>query len=281
MVSFANCKINLGLQVLRKRPDGYHDVSTVMIPVPWCDVVEAVAAENPQGEDTLTVTGNRVDCPVEKNLAMKALRAMRADENVPEFPAVSLHLHKVVPDGAGLGGGSSDAAHVIRAVNAQFGLGLEAGDVARLAACVGSDCPFFAYDRPMWCTGTGTEMTPVDIPQLSSMHLVVAKPRGVAVSTGSAYSMVTPDDNVTPLDEILALPVSDWQGVLVNDFEAPIVKLAPAIGHVRDAMLQLGACYAAMTGSGAAVFGLFDRPVSEASLKDALHSCDSFSCTLH
>ena len=274
MLVFAPCKINLGLRILRKRPDGYHDIETVMVPVPWCDIVEANRSES--ATDTLAVTGNRVDCPPEKNLCMKALRALR---EVTDFPVTDIRLHKIVPDGAGLGGGSSDAAATVRAVNGLYELGLNEDEMAKVLAKVGSDCPFFAYDRPMLCTGTGTTLSGCSV-SLGGLHLVIAKPKGVAVSTAAAYAGVVPDTDVEPPTEILALPVSQWQGRLVNDFEPGIFNAAPQIKAVRDTMLSMGAVYAAMSGSGAAVFGLFTAPVDELSLKTRLYNCDRFVCKL-
>ena len=274
MLVFAKCKINLGLRILRRRPDGYHDIETVMLPVPWCDIVEANRSES--ATDTLAVTGNRVDCPPEKNLCMKALRALRG---VADFPVTDVRLHKIVPDGAGLGGGSSDAAATVRAVNDLYGLGLSDDDQAAVLATVGSDCPFFAYDRPMLATGTGTTLAPCDV-ALGGMHLVIAKPKGVAVSTAAAYAGVVPDADVEPLTEMLSLPVREWQGRLVNDFEPGIFKAAPQIKAVRDTLLSMGAVYAAMSGSGAAVFGLFDSPVDDLALKTRLYNCDRFTCRL-
>lgn len=270
MLVFAKCKINLGLRILRKRPDGYHDIETVMVPVPWCDIVEANPSDN--DTDTLAVTGNRVDCPPEKNLCMKALKALRS---VVDFPATDIRLHKIVPDGAGLGGGSSDAAATVCAVNSLYNLGLSDDEMAKVLATVGSDCPFFAYDRPMLSTGTGTTLSNCDI-NTSGLHLVIAKPKGVSVSTAAAYAGVLPDENVEPLSQVVALPVAQWQGRLVNDFEPGIFKAAPQIKAVRDTLLSMGADYAAMSGSGAAVFGLFSHPVDEMALKTRLYNCDRF-----
>lgn len=273
MIFFANCKINLGLQILRKRPDGYHDIATVMVPVPWCDLLEATQAADVSGEDTLTVTGLKIDCPVEKNLAFRALLALRDRK---DFPPTDLRLHKIVPDGAGLGGGSSDAAFTIRAVNRLYSLGLSDEEMADIAAVIGSDCPFFIYNRPMLATGTGTVLTPVDL-DLSGWHIVIAKPRGVSVSTAAAYAAVTPDANVPALTDLLLEPPENWQGRVVNDFEPGIFAAAPTVARVRDTMLRLGAVYSAMSGSGAAVFGLFRELPAPVMLRTSLYNCDIFT----
>ena len=251
MLVFAPCKINLGLRILRKRPDGYHDIETVMVPVPWCDIVEANRSES--ATDTLAVTGNRVDCPPEKNLCMKALRALR---EVTDCPVTDIRLHKIVPDGAGLGGGSSDAAATVRAVNGLYELGLNEDEMAKVLAKVGSDCPFFAYDRPMLCTGTGTTLSGCSV-SLGGLHLVIAKPKGVAVSTAAAYAGVVPDTDVEPLTEILALPVSQWQGRLVNDFETTVFAKYPKLAQLKADFYEKGAVYASMSGSGSSIYGIF------------------------
>lgn len=274
MIAFANCKINLGLRILRRRPDGYHDIETVMVPVPWCDIVEANPSET--GADSLAVTGNRVDCPVEKNLAMRALTALR---KVASFPATDLRLHKIVPDGAGLGGGSADAAFTVRAINDLYCLELGADRMAAVLSQVGSDCPFFVYDRPMLATGTGTTLTPAGV-SLTGWHIVIAKPRGVAVSTAAAYAGVSPCEEGETLTEILHLPVDEWRGRLTNDFEKGIFAAAPQVRMVRDTLYNMGAAYAAMSGSGAAVFGLFRQAPDDLRLRTQLYNCDRFTARL-
>ena len=187
MILFPNCKINLGLQILSRRPDGYHDIATVMVPVDWTDVLEIVPA--PCGQPTrLHTSGRPVECPPEKNLVMKAWR--RVKERFPQMPEADIYLHKVIPDGAGLGGGSADAAFTIRGLNEVFRLGMTDGEMAEEAAEVGMDCPFFIYNRPMVCTGRGEIMEEVDV-NLDGLAIVIAKP-GDGVSTAAAYSGVKP-----------------------------------------------------------------------------------------
>lgn len=273
MVVFPNCKINLGLNILRRRPDGYHDIETVMYPVPWTDILEVVPA---QFEDTLTVTGNGVDCPPEKNLVIKAVRALRA---VCDFPAVDIHLHKIVPDGAGLGGGSSDAAFTLTAINGLFGLGLTDAQLADVAATIGSDCPFFVYNRPMLSTGRGTDLAPVDV-SLSGLWLVIVKDKASHVSTAQAYAGVTPDATATPVAEIIQTDVQEWSGALVNKFEESVFAVAPEVAAIKYRLADAGAIYTAMTGSGAAVFGLFDRPVDTADLTAQFAGCAVFAAKM-
>ncbi len=255
MIEFACCKINLGLDVLRRLPSGYHELETVMMAVPWTDVVELT----PAPETELVVTGRRVDCPVEKNLVMKAYRLL-CDE-LGGLPPTRLQLEKIVPDGAGLGGGSSDAAHVLRGLNELYNLGLSSEQLASLAARLGADCPFFVYDTPMLCTGIGTDLQPIALPEeLHGMHLVIVKP-DVSVSTAEAYAHVVPSTSKTPLSERIKRPVKEWQGVITNDFEASVFPAHPELAQIKQLLLDQGAVYASMSGSGSALFGLFAEPV--------------------
>ena len=251
MVVFPNCKINLGLDVLRRRPDGYHDLRTVFVPVGWCDILEAVPL--PPGSDSrLTVTGNRCDCPVEKNLVVKALRALEAYTG-RELP-VDIFLHKVIPDGAGLGGGSSDAAFMLMLLNEMYGLGLPADTLAGIAAGIGADCAFFIYNRPMLGTGTGATLTPVDIPGFKGCDIAVVKPEG-SVSTRQAYSGVTPAEVDTPA--AYEVDPQRWASCLKNDFETSVCMQLPAVRETMDKLAGLQPLYIQMSGSGSAVFAIF------------------------
>ena len=272
MLLFPNCKVNLGLRVTRRRPDGYHDIETVMIPAGWCDVLEIVPSAS--GTTTLTVTGRAVDCPPEKNLVMRAYRALA--DRVP-LPPVDIFLRKVIPDGAGLGGGSADAAFTLIGLNAMFDLGFDKAGLAEIAAGIGSDCPFFIYNEPMLCVGTGTEMSRADICPLSEMTLLIAKPQ-VAVSTKEAYAGVKPKPSDGRLTELLSHPVAEWESLGVhNDFEDSILPLHDAIARIKDAMIAGGAAYSAMTGSGAAVIGLFASAKMADAVASTLEGCDTFA----
>lgn len=251
MILFPNAKINIGLNVTRRRDDGYHDLSTLFYPIGWCDVLEIVPSKS--GETTLTVSGRAVDCPPEKNLVMKAYRAMAG---VADVPAVDIFLHKIIPDGAGLGGGSSDAAFLLKGLNGMFSLSLADEELAGLAVTIGADCPFFIYDRPMMASGIGDILTPFDI-ALAGRAIAVVKPEEY-VSTKEAYSGVTPAVPDLALEGILSDSVESWRGRAVNDFERSIFPLHPAIGEVKDRLYELGAVYASMSGSGASVYGIFD-----------------------
>lgn len=275
MLKLANCKINLGLQVLRRRPDGYHDVATAMFPVPWCDVVEVVPSQS--GSDELSISGNPVDCPPQKNLVMKALRAMR--EAGCHVPPTHIYLHKIVPDGAGLGGGSSDAAATVMAANDEYSLGLSTAQMADILAGVGSDCPFFVYGRPMMATGTGTVLSPIDI-NLEGYHILVVKIPGCSVSTAQAYAGVHPSDAVPPLEDILTLPVDQWQGRLLNDFEPSVFEVLPQVAQLKQRLQDAGAVYTAMSGSGSAVFALMPQALPNDQLSALFPATHTFQSPL-
>ncbi|MDE6377286.1 MAG: 4-(cytidine 5'-diphospho)-2-C-methyl-D-erythritol kinase [Duncaniella sp.] len=274
MITFPNAKINLGLDILRRRPDGYHDISTVMVPVPWTDILEVVPARG--GETTLTVSGRPVDCPPEKNLVMKAYRALAQRVRVPEL---DLYLRKIIPDGAGLGGGSADASFLLTALRDMLELPLSDNELAGIAATLGADCPFFVHNRPMLCTGTGTEMTPIEITWLDSLGILIVKPP-VSVPTAQAYARVTPAEPEMSVEKILALPPSQWQGLLKNDFEPSVFAAYPEVARVKERILSLEPVYASMSGSGASVYGLFGSDKMADLTTDAIaplfDGCDTF-----
>lgn len=270
----ANCKINLGLRVVRRRADGYHDIETVMMPVRGLyDTVSVealpaaetfVSATPPPypapppvfpTDSVLEVSGRvEIDCPPERNICMRALRLLQRHYGIGE---AYIRLHKSVPTGAGLGGGSADAAAVLCALDEEFVLGLTDGELESLALELGSDVPFFVRGGARLCTGRGEVMTPVEV-SLAGRWLVVSKP-SVAVSTAEAYSGVTPREEGPSLAEIVRRPVEQWRGLLRNDFEESVFALHPEIAAIKSALYGAGAVYASMSGSGSAVFGIFDR----------------------
>ena len=247
----ANCKINLGLNVLRKREDGYHDLETVMLPVKGLyDVLDVEAIDS--GVE-FTGVGIEVDCPEDKNLCVRAVRLMQSRYAIE---GVAVRLDKRVPFGAGLGGGSSDATAVIMAINEIYALGLDRPTLASLAAELGSDTPFFVYNRPMLCEGRGEIMSEVDV-DLRGLWLVVVKPP-FGVSTGEAYSGVKPHIPDCCLMSLIDRPIEQWQGSVVNDFEPHILLAHPTIALLKEEMLRRGALYASMSGSGSALFAIYD-----------------------
>lgn len=275
MIRFAGCKINIGLDILRRRPDGYHDISTVMYPVPWHDCVEIIEADG--DTDILTVYGRTVPCPPGKNLVMKAAAAMR--RRFPAIPPLALFLQKNLPDGAGLGGGSSDASAVILLLNDIYSLGLSREEMAEIAATLGADCPFFIYDRPMLCTGTGTTMQPFDL-DLSGLGLLIAKPKSVSISTAQAYAGTKPSVPAAPIECLLSMPIEEWQGKVKNDFEVSIFPLAPQAAEIKSNMLADGAIYASLTGSGSAVYGIFADTAAALAAKSSISAAVAVALTL-
>ncbi len=248
----ADCKINLGLDILRRREDGYHDIETVMLPVSQLyDTITVERADELHFEQT----GIAVDCPPERNLCIRAYALMQQRYGIPQ---VSISLDKRVPFGAGLGGGSSDASAVIKALNLLFKLDLSEDDATALAAELGSDTAFFIADRPMLCSGRGEKMQPVDI-DLSGSYLAVVKPP-FGISTAEAYSGVRPCIPASPLIDRLHDDRRTWQSEVVNAFERHIFAAHPTLCDLKQQLLDAGAYYAAMSGSGSALFGLFDRP---------------------
>lgn len=250
MIRHANCKINIGLDVLRRREDGYHDLETVMVPVP--DLYDRVWVECASG-DSFRATGMALDCPADDNLCMKAVRLMRSRYGVG---GISVVLDKRVPFGAGLGGGSSDATAVILAVDEICGLQLSEEELVACAASLGSDTAFFVRNTPQLCSGRGEIMRPVEL-DLRGLQLVIVKP-GETVSTREAYASVRPAIPSVPLAVRLSRPLEEWQECVGNDFESSVFAAHPAIRAVKERLLAAGAVYASMSGSGSAVYGLFD-----------------------
>ena len=261
MILRANCKINIGLDVLRRREDGYRDIATVMYPVRGLyDVTEVTADPSRASGIELIQKGLAIDCPAEKNICSKAYRLMHERYGIG---AVRVVLDKRVPFGAGLGGGSADGTAVIVALNELFGLNLPENELIDCAAALGSDTAFFVRNTPQLCEGRGEIMTPADL-SLDGLWLVVAKP-DEGVSTAEAYAGVTPTEPAEPLTERLRRPVSEWQGLIKNDFETSVFASHPRIARLKESLSEQGALYASMSGSGSSCFGLFaDRAAAEA-----------------
>jgi len=252
MVCFPHCKINLGLNVVSKRPDGFHHVETCFYPVPFADILEII----PAPEFVFTQSGIAVPGRPEENLCLRAYELLAKDFGVGN---VKMHLHKIIPMGAGLGGGSSDAAFTLRLLNTVFDLKISIEQLKRYASQIGSDCSFFVEDTPRLGTGRGEILSPLSL-HLKGHYLVLIKPE-VHVSTADAYSGVTPQKNEFSVEEILKLPLAVWRDNLKNDFEKSIFEKYPLIGRLKEKMYSLGAAYASMSGSGSSVFGIFEKPV--------------------
>lgn len=261
----ANCKINLGLDILRRREDGYHDLSTIMLPVKGLYDIVSIERRN-DDKIVLKGIGMQVDCPSEDNICVKAARLMQQRYGVN---GVDITLDKRVPFGAGLGGGSADGTAVIIGINHIYELMLETEELIALAAELGSDTAFFVHNSPQLCEGRGEVMQAIDV-NLNGLWLVIVKP-DESVSTREAYAGVQPTIPAEPLKERIKQPIAKWQEVIKNDFEASVFEQHPTIASVKQSLLDAGAIYASMSGSGSAVFALFDdktkaekmRPMTE------------------
>lgn len=269
MISFPACKINLGLYITRKRDDGYHELETVFYPVPYHDVLEVIEAHD--NAFAFTLSGLPVHGDPSDNLCVKAYQMLSADH---PLPAVKMHLHKVIPMGAGLGGGSSDGAAALTLLSDLFGLPVSPEAMHGYAKRLGSDCAFFLQNKPVYATGRGELLEPVDL-DLSGLILVVIIPR-IHVSTREAYSLITPLQPEVSLPDIISKPVTGWRELMRNDFEPVIAAKFPVVAKVKALLYQAGALYASMTGSGSAVYGLFE----ETPVIDPPGDCDIFTCCL-
>lgn len=255
MIVFPNAKINIGLYVTEKRGDGFHNLETVFYPVRLADILEINQADTTaKGVCVFKNTGITVDCPAEKNLVLKAYRLL---DTVYSLPAVNVHLHKIIPFGAGLGGGSSDAAFMLKALNEYFALGLDEAMLAGYASELGSDCAFFIKNTPAFASGKGDRLEDISL-SLNDYKIVLVKP-DCGVSTQEAYAGIAPCRAASDLRGLAGIPVRDWRNKVSNDFEKTVFVKYPQIGRIKDKLYNLGAVYASMTGSGSAVFALFDK----------------------
>ena len=249
MVSFPPCKINLGLHIVGKRPDGYHNIETCFYPVPWTDVLEVVPARH----FSLSVSGDPVPGPAVENLCVRAYDLLCKDFNLKP---VAIHLHKLLPIGAGLGGGSADGAYALKTIRELFDLPITTEAMKAYAARLGSDCAFFIENKPAIGTGRGEVLSEVAL-SLKSKYLIIVKPE-VEISTATAYSGVTPRIPALDIRKIIEThPVEAWRQLLKNDFEEHLFKQFPIIEALQQKLYALGASYASMSGSGSAVFGIF------------------------
>jgi len=246
---YPNCKINIGLNITERRPDGYHNLQTVFYPVPLCDELFIQTAPS----DSFSLDGLALEGDPEDNLVLKVVRLLR--QQGIEVPPLAIQLRKIIPSGAGLGGGSSDAAFTLKALNEMLSLGLSDEAMEAMLSPLGADCPFFIRNHPVYAEGIGNIFTPTGL-DLAGWHLLLVKPDEF-VSTREAYSAVHPHWPEHPLCEIISRPVEQWPGTVVNDFEASVFPLHPVISRLREACYAQGAVYAAMSGSGSTVYGLF------------------------
>ncbi len=254
MICFPNAKINLGLQIKKKRSDNYHDIETVFYPLELSDILEVIPFPGKEGDCRYSNTGITIESEPGDNLC---IRAWNEIAGIREMPGTSIHLHKLIPPGAGMGGGSSDAAFTLMALNDLFNLGISMRDLEKMAGRIGSDCPFFIRNRPVLATGRGEILEPAEV-DLAGIDIMVMHP-GIPVGSGWAYANVRIGDHPFSVAEIISRDFVEWQDSLKNDFEPLVFSNYPVVRHIKERMLSMGAFYSSMTGSGSAVFGLFDQ----------------------
>ena len=248
MITFPNAKINLGLNVVNRRLDGYHNLETVFYPINLCDALEFV----PAVKTSLNVAGLPVAGDIEQNLVVRAFRLLQRDFQLPEL---EIALLKNIPMGAGLGGGSADAAFMLKLLNEHFRLNLSAEQLETYAAKLGADCPFFIRNKPVFAAGIGNEFSSLEV-SLKGCYLVLVKP-DVHVSTAEAYAHVACQRWHVPLMEVMAMPLEKWREYLFNDFEISVFEAHPELAVIKQQLYDTGAVYAAMSGSGSTLYGIF------------------------
>ena len=254
MICFPSCKINLGLRITNKRADGFHALETVFFPISIKDALEIIIEPNASAAPiTFTSSGLQINGEPSDNLCFKAYEILKKD--FPSIPNIKMHLHKHIPMGAGLGGGSADGAFTLVALNQLFNLQLSEQALLNYALQLGSDCPFFILNCPAYATGRGEILKPIQV-NLDGYSIVIVNP-GIAISTKLAFSLITPKVPDTNMEAIICEPVTAWKHSLLNDFEAPIFNSFPELANIKDTLYQKGAVYASMTGTGSTVYGIF------------------------
>lgn len=251
MILFSNAKINVGLNIINKRPDSYHNIESIFLPINLCDVIEII----PCNKFELTIYGHNIESSIENNLCFKAFDLLKKEFALPN---VHIILFKNIPTGAGLGGGSSNASFVLKGLNEMFQLSLTTEQLTNLAEKLGSDCPFFINNKSSFATEKGNVLQPIDL-NLYNYHVVVVK-ENIHIPTSWAYSLITPQLPKKKVIEVIqTVPITEWKHHLINDFEEPIFKYYPKLKEIKEWLYKNGAIYASMTGSGSAIFGIFDK----------------------
>ncbi|MDQ2862096.1 MAG: 4-(cytidine 5'-diphospho)-2-C-methyl-D-erythritol kinase [Bacteroidota bacterium] len=249
MVTFPNCKINLGLNILKKREDGFHDLETFFLPVALCDALEILPSNK---KTTITVTGIPAG-KAEDNLCLKAFYLLKKDYAL--LPEVQIHLHKIIPIGAGLGGGSADAAFTLQLLNKKFELNIAEDKIFDYALELGSDCPFFLINKPAYATGRGEQFEHINL-SLSGYKIALVN-AGIHVSTADAFKNIKPGIPIEGIKDIIQQPIETWKEALKNDFEKYVFEKFPQVKKIKEDLYNAGAAYASMSGSGSTVFGIF------------------------
>ncbi len=257
MTIFPNAKINIGLNIISKRDDGYHNIESVLYPVPLRDALEFVVLKERRQGDEIKITGQKLECRKEDNLVIKAVKLLRDEYDIPPL---KIHLHKIIPDGSGLGGGSSDAAFMLKYLNRYFKLGISNDSLKSYALELGSDCVFFIDNKPAIAGGRGEKLKDVNL-NLSDKYLLIVHPR-IRTGTAEAYSRAVPSPWDVPLRSLIKEPLSEWHKLIRNDFQKPVSGKHAVIGEIIEKIYNDGAVYCSMSGSGSSVYGIFNhKPV--------------------
>ncbi|MGI9138135.1 MAG: 4-(cytidine 5'-diphospho)-2-C-methyl-D-erythritol kinase [Sediminibacterium sp.] len=254
MIQYPHCKINLGLSIVSKRPDGFHELETVFYPIALKDILEITPISN-QETTKFSHSGLHIPGESNNNLCLKAYQLLKKD--FPLIPEIQMHLHKIIPMGAGLGGGSSDGTFALIILNSLFKLGLSKDQLFMYAEKLGSDCPYFLFNSPCHATGKGEILSPIQL-DLSNFQFVFIHP-GIHIATPWAFQQIVPCEKNILIRDIIQQPIQTWKQHLINDFEAPVIKSHPIIGALKNDLYQQGAIYASMSGSGSSLFGIFEK----------------------
>lgn len=255
MIVFPNCKINLGLNITSKRDDGYHNLETVFLPLNFKDILEVIHADNSTVAIQYSSGGISIEGELSNNLCAKAYHLLKKD--FPGIPSIKLHLHKIIPAGAGLGGGSADGAFTLKLLNTKFNLGISTEQLIQYALQLGSDCPFFIYNKPCFATGRGEIIEPVDI-NLTDYKILIVNP-GIHINTAWAFSQLSPLVPEVSIKEMVKRPINDWKKSLKNDFEESVFKQYSEISEIKETLYKSGAVYSSMSGSGSTIYGIFEK----------------------
>lgn len=268
MITFPNAKINIGLNVVEKRNDGYHNLETIFYPINLQDALEVTLANNSKKPYTFSNTGNIIDGNIEDNLIIKAYNIVK--EKYPSIPSLKINIFKHIPSGAGLGGGSSDAAFMIKLLNKKLSLNMSDSEMEEYASKLGADCAFFIKNKPVFATGIGNIFEEIDF-SLKGYNLILVKPE-IGVSTKEAFSNIKPRKRDITVKELIKQPIEEWKDLIENDFEKSVFLYHPEISAIKDKLYDMGALYASMTGSGSAVYGIFNKQIDH--IEDIF--CDCF-----
>jgi len=270
MVIFPNAKINIGLNIIGKRSDGFHDLETIFYPVAVKDVLEIISSKNEADQDIIfTSSGNEINVTDKDNLCVKAFHLIKND--FPQLPAVKMHLHKHIPIGAGMGGGSADASSVLLLLDKQFNLNISENKLQEYALKLGSDCPFFIYNKPSFAAGRGEKLATLNI-DLSGYKILIIHP-GIHVNTGEAFKELNYNNFSAPgeLQQYIQTDIYNWKTCIKNDFEICVFKKYPEIAAIKSKLYEAGAIYSSMSGSGSAVFGIFSKDSTAENIKFPSH----------